>query len=209
MTKRDFQAMEYAAETGSKAASEKDFSVHVRGTPPISALMQEFDSLLVQAVKNLEADSQRLQNIRATLWVNFVDRDAFGFKLTADEFRAVEAKHGVLGVLVSVLERVLNRVTSLQADVDKMMPLVEAVGACNPEQVPEAVYQAWRQPSEYQRTCAECSSDRSIVDIVVDGIVRGRYSSMDAMANNFAVVLRQNDALRAELRQLRGDIPNE
>jgi hypothetical protein len=58
------------------------------------------------------------------------------------------------------LKELAEHVIRLQADVDKMMPLVEAVGACTPEQVPESVYKAWNQPSEFQRTCAECGSSR-------------------------------------------------
>lgn len=58
------------------------------------------------------------------------------------------------------LKELAEHVIRLQADVDKMMPLVEAVGACNADQVPESVYKAWNQPSEYQRTCAECGSSR-------------------------------------------------
>jgi hypothetical protein len=158
MTKRDFQAMEYAAEIAEERQWQKGSAVQVRGTSPLSTLLRDFDSLIVQGVKKLELDSERLGNIRATLWVNFVDRDVFGFTITADEFRQLEAKCGLLGVLVLVLEKVLERSKSLQADVDKLTPLAEAVGACNIDDVPKSVYQAWVQPNAYQRTCAECGT---------------------------------------------------
>jgi hypothetical protein len=86
--------------------------------------------------------------------------------------KATDTAHRALAIYRSYPEYVASRqqsiylkelaehVIRLQADVDKMMPLVEAVGACNSDQVPESVYQAWSQPSEYNRMCAECGSSR-------------------------------------------------
>lgn len=59
------------------------------------------------------------------------------------------------------IKELAEHVIRLQADVDKMMPLVEAVGACSYDSLPNSVYQAWKQPSEYQRTCAECGAKNS------------------------------------------------
>lgn len=50
------------------------------------------------------------------------------------------------------LKELAEHVIRLQADVDRMMPLVEAVGSCQPDEVPESVYLAWKQPSEYKRS---------------------------------------------------------
>ncbi len=53
-----------------------------------------------------------------------------------------------------------KEIARLREDVDRLMPLAEAVGACNADQVPESVYVAWSPPSEYQRTSAECGARR-------------------------------------------------
>jgi hypothetical protein len=80
---------------------------------------------------------------------------------TSPQAEAIKAKHpAILDAAAREIVVLRERVDQLQADIDKMMPLVEAVGACQKEDVPESVYQAWSQPSQYQRTCAECGSSR-------------------------------------------------
>lgn len=80
---------------------------------------------------------------------------------TSPQAEAIKAKHpAILDAAAREIVSLQEKVCRLQADIDKMMPLVEAVGACRKEDVPESVYIAWRQPSQYQRTCAECGSSR-------------------------------------------------
>lgn len=56
------------------------------------------------------------------------------------------------------LKELAEHVIRLAAEVERMMPLVEAVGGCQPGEVPESVYLAWKQLSEYKRPCVECGS---------------------------------------------------
>lgn len=51
----------------------------------------------------------------------------------------------------SLLVNHLREIERLKSDIDKMMPLVEAVGSCECAEVPKHVYDAWRQPSRYKR----------------------------------------------------------
>jgi hypothetical protein len=43
-----------------------------------------------------------------------------------------------------------------------------------------------------------------VTEVIVNGVVRGRYTNAEAMAIHFANVLESNDAMRAELEELRG-----
>lgn len=59
----------------------------------------------------------------------------------------------------SLLINHLREIDRLKSDIDKMMPLVDAVGSCECAEVPNRVYDAWRQPSRYKRYCHKCGAD--------------------------------------------------
>lgn len=63
---------------------------------------------------------------------------------------AVKGKHpAILDKAAQEIVLLREKVQQLQDDVDKMMPLVEAVGACSVDEVPNTVYHAWCQTSGY------------------------------------------------------------
>ena len=60
------------------------------------------------------------------------------------EAEAIKAKYpAILDAAAREIVVLREKVDHLQAGIDKMMPLVEAVGACNHDQVSESVYKAW------------------------------------------------------------------
>jgi hypothetical protein len=58
----------------------------------------------------LEFDRERLRTIRATLYVNFVERDVGGVQIDKAEFDKLESRHGTLGLLVHVIDSLVERI---------------------------------------------------------------------------------------------------